>query len=106
MTIQGTENLTWYDLGIELQRGGKFIIFQFCLSFVVVTLKRGSDVYFIRAGESAALKGIGYTLLTLILGWWGFPWGPIYTIEALVTNLSGGKDVTTEIVDSLRESNA
>ena len=24
--------------------------------------------------------------LSLLLGWWGIPWGPIYTIRALVIN--------------------
>jgi hypothetical protein len=25
-----------------------------------------------------------------LLGWWGFPWGPLYTVHALVTNMFGG----------------
>jgi ATP-dependent phosphoenolpyruvate carboxykinase len=33
-----------------------------------------------------------------LLGWWGIPWGPIYTIAAVVTNIRGGKDVTAEIL--------
>ena len=33
--------------------------------------------------------------------WWGIPWGPIYTVGCLSTNLKGGKDVTDEIVKSM-----
>jgi len=29
-----------------------------------------------------------------LLGWWGFPWGPIYSIEALLKNLQGGEQPT------------
>jgi hypothetical protein len=30
------------------------------------------------------------------LGWWGVPWGLIYTPLTLWTNLSGGRAVTAE----------
>ena len=47
------------------------------------------------------VKGLGFTALTFVLGWWGIPWGPIYSIGSLGTNLSGGKDVTKEITGSM-----
>src|SRR2546429_6525068 len=31
-----------------------------------------------------------------------FPWGPIYTIQAVYNNSRGGKDVTQAVVNSLR----
>jgi len=46
-------------------------------------------------------KGMGFTLLTLVAGWWGFPWGPIYSVQSIYSNLSGGKDVTKEIAATL-----
>jgi len=36
-----------------------------------------------------------------VLGWWGIPWGPIWTISTIVTNLRGGRDVTNEVVRSM-----
>jgi hypothetical protein len=33
-------------------------------------------------------------LLSLLFGWWGLPWGPVRTIQALVVNFSGGLNVT------------
>ena len=62
-----------------------------------MTFRRSSDIYFVRAGESAVGKGLGFTLLTLFLGWWGIPWGPIYSIGSISTNLGGGKDVTAAV---------
>jgi hypothetical protein len=35
------------------------------------------------------------------VGWWGIPWGPIFTVPALVTNLRGGIDVTESMLASL-----
>lgn len=63
-----------------------------------MTFKRSSDIYFILGGENAVVKGLGFTALTFLLGWWGIPWGPIWTIGAFVTNFGGGKDVTGEIL--------
>lgn len=45
-----------------------------------------------------------YTMLTLFVGWWGIPWGPIYTIMCLATNLGGGKDVTSEVMERMQAS--
>jgi hypothetical protein len=97
MKINGVEGMTVGELEHELQRGGRFVIFLYTISVLVMTFRRPSEVYFVRAGESAAAKGLGYTLLTLFLGWWGIPWGPIYSIGTLATNLGGGKDVTAEV---------
>lgn len=101
MKIRGAERMSKSELDFEIQRGAKFVIFQYCISALVVTLKRPSDVYFIRAGENATAKGLPFTLLSLLAGWWGIPWGPIYTVQSLYKNFSGGVDVTQSVVQSL-----
>lgn len=95
------EGLSIEEINRELSNGAKFVVFQYCFSIIVMTFKRGSDIYFIRAGESSFKHGIGFTLLTFIVGWWGIPWGPIYTIGSIFTNLRGGKNVTQEVLASL-----
>lgn len=98
--IKNIEGLTEDQLNFELNNGAKFVVFEYCISIIVMTFKRGSDIYFIKAGESTVKYSIGFTLLTFILGWWGFPWGPIYTIGSLYTNMTGGKDVTGDILSA------
>ena len=98
MKIKNVEGLTTQQLNNELAQGGKFVIYQFTISIVVMTFRRSSDIYFVRAGESAVAKGLGYTALSLLFGWWGIPWGPIYTIGSLINNLGGGKNVTQEVL--------
>lgn len=83
-------------LQFEIQRGAKLVCYQYCISIVVMTFRRASHVYYIPAGESAVAKGLPWTSLTLVAGWWGIPWGPIFTVQSLVTNF-GGKDLTTEL---------
>jgi hypothetical protein len=94
MKIQGIENMSSDQLRFELQRGAKIVCFQYCVSLLVITLRRSSDAYYIPAGESAAARGLPWTALTLVLGWWGIPWGPIFTVQSLVVNFKGGKDLT------------
>jgi hypothetical protein len=100
--IRGIEEMKHGELEFELQRGAKFIIFQYCISVIILTFRRPSDIYFIRQGENAVVKGLPFTVLSLVAGWWGIPWGPIYTIQSAYNNSRGGKDVTQAVVNSLR----
>jgi hypothetical protein len=101
LKIVGIEGLTPQQLRAEVDRGARFVIYGYCLSFVVVTLRRSSDITFVRADRSPAVAGLGWTALSFFLGWWGFPWGFIYTPMVIFQNLSGGKDVTREVMMSL-----
>lgn len=103
--IIGLEEIqTGGHLQMELQKGGKFVMYQYCISLLVVTFRRSSNIYFIRSEDNAIVRGIPFTLLSLVLGWWGIPWGPIYTIASVWTNFSGGKDVTKEVLASMAAS--
>ncbi len=102
--INGIEGMSYSQLAGEVQTGGKFVVFEYCISVLIMTFKRGLAIYYIKPGESALAKGLPYTLLSLIVGWWGIPWGFIYTPMALITNFGGGKNVTTEVMASLRRA--
>jgi hypothetical protein len=101
MKIVGIEGMTGNELKAEVERGAKFVIFQYCISIVIMTFKRPSSIYFVRVGESALGKGLVFSTISFLLGWWGIPWGPIYTIQSLITNFQGGKDVTQDVLASL-----
>jgi hypothetical protein len=101
MKINGIDGMNGNQLDDEIQRGAKFVIYQYCISILIVTFRRPSEIYFVRGNESGITKGLPFVAVSLILGWWGLPWGPIYTITSLVTNLGGGKDVTQEVLHSL-----
>jgi len=90
------------EVDFEIQRGARFVLFQYCISIVVLTFRRASNIYFLRQGESSLTKGLPFTLLSLVAGWWGVPWGPIFTIQSVYNNSRGGKDVTQSVLNSLR----
>jgi hypothetical protein len=97
MRIYGIEKLTAAELEAALAAGGRFVLFEYCISLVLMTLRRSSGVYFMRPCESGLLRGVPYTVLSLLLGWWGVPWGLVYTPLVVLMNLSGGRDVTAEV---------
>lgn len=104
MDIQGVNGLTDEQVADEVRHGAKFVFYTYTVSIIVMTFKRPTDIYFVRAGENRVVKGLGWTILTLFLGWWGIPWGPIYTIGTLFRNLAGGRDVTEEVLTSILEN--
>src|SRR5262245_45616080 len=85
----------------DIAQGGKFVIFQYCIYLLIITFKRSSNIYVISHADNAVVKGLPFTFLSLVLGWWGIPWGPIYTIQSIWVNFNGGKDVTKEVLTSM-----
>src|SRR5260370_34745226 len=104
MRIDGITELGLAEFEAHLAAGGRFAFFEYCISLVVVTLRRRSEVYFLRPGTRGLLRGLPYTVLSLFLGWWGVPWGLIYTPLVVLTNLSGGCDITAEVRAQLERS--
>jgi hypothetical protein len=100
-SIKNIDGLTGQQVQEMVNQGGRFVVFKYCISILIMTFNRGTDVYFVRPGESTLAQSLPFTLLSLVVGWWGIPWGPIYTIGAVYTNFSGGKDITNEVMDQL-----
>jgi len=100
MEIQGIEGLSPDEVRSRVSQGGRFVIFTWTVSFIVMTVRRPTAVQFINPGESALVKSLPYTLISLFFGWWGIPWGFIYTPMSIIENLGGGRDVTTEMMQS------
>ncbi|MCL2842590.1 MAG: hypothetical protein FWE28_03870 [Oscillospiraceae bacterium] len=95
--IKGAEHLSLSQLNNELRNDGKLVSYQYAISVILVTFRRGSGIYFIKEGEQSFVQGLSYTIISLLLGWWGIPWGPIYTIGSIIKNCRGGIDVTQEV---------
>jgi hypothetical protein len=104
MEIIGITGMSPGTLESEIAQGGKFLLFQYCVSAIFVSFRRESDVYFVRAGESTIARRLQYSLISLGFGWWGIPWGPIWTVSTVATNLAGGKNVTEAVLALLSQS--
>ena len=102
--IRGLENVSAEEARAHLAAGGRFVRYEYCISLVILTKRPLSDPVSLRPGELGLLRGLPYTALSLLLGWWGIPWGIIYTPLAIVTNCSGGHDITPEVRLALAEA--
>ena len=103
-TIRGIGRMTVGEMRAEVRQGARFVIFEFVLSFIIVTRRRSSPVFFVRPGESVFFKCLPYNLLTVLLGWWSFPFGPALTIGAVRDNLRGGYDVTPRVIEQILDA--
>jgi hypothetical protein len=98
--IIGIEGMTIDELNMQVQAGGRFVMFEYCISPLVITLDYSSDIYFIKAGGNTSRKGIRYSLISLLFGWISI-FGPIHTIRCLLVNFRGGRDFTEQVVNWL-----
>lgn len=103
--IKNTEGLSPEIIRAEVKNGGKFLQFDYTISIVVMTFKRSTDIYFIRHDQSHWKHSWPFTLCSLVIGWWGIPWGFIYTPMSLFTNLKGGRDLTADVVRLYADNN-
>lgn len=99
--IKNTEGLSTDRMNEELRKGAKFVVFSYTISVIVITSRRTSDIYFIKAGEACSKYSWKYTLLTLFFGWWGIPFGPIFSLVSFYKNFTGGKEVTREVLNHI-----
>lgn len=101
MNVKGIRGMSIPEIQEEVYAGGRFVQFSFCISLIVVSFRQSSAVYFIRKGESTFIKGLPFSFISLLVGWWGIPWAPIYTLCVLYTNTGGGKDLTVQMMKIL-----
>lgn len=98
ISLGGIRPLFPEELRERILAGARIVRFEFCLSFLFVTIRRQSPLFFTDSWQSRYLRGLGYSVLALLLGPWGVPWGLIWTPWAIWTNLTGGIDQTADVL--------
>lgn len=58
--------------------------YRMCISYFIMTSSQCT--YYVPYGKAGKLAVIAF-LITFVGGWWGFPWGPIKTIDAFIKNV-------------------
>ena len=102
----GIESLNSFEVRERIARGWRCVRFELCASLVVATIRRQSAVYLTENWQERYLRGLGYSLVALLCGPWGVPWGLAWTARAVWTNLTGGVDVTDEVLVQLEAKGA
>ena len=104
--VRGLGQLTPGEVHDAVAAGARFIVYEYCISLLAASLRGRSAIWFRRPGQGRRWPGVPYTFLSLLLGWWGVPWGFIYTPLAIFTNMRGGLDVTEEVLPLLASNAA
>ncbi|MCM1179500.1 MAG: hypothetical protein NC347_04530 [Clostridium sp.] len=74
--------------GIEINPETKLVRYTYVISLIVITYRRQTAYYFLEAeAKEAAMAKLLCCLCNLTVGWWGFPWGPIWTVKETFCNL-------------------
>jgi len=79
--------------GVRITPDLKITRYQVFISFLVYSAKLSSPLLIIDYHFTGIINLI-YSFFTLIFGWWGIPFGPIYTIQVLYRNIRGGTRAT------------
>jgi hypothetical protein len=89
------------EVARRLRAGWRCVRFEHCYSFLLATVRRQSGVYLTKNWKVRCLWGFGYAAAAVALGPWGIPWGPVWTFRAAWINLTGGDDVTAEVLAAI-----
>ena len=98
--------MTIAELRSAIAAGARIVVFTYAESWLIVTFKRVTDPTLIRPSESRVKIAAAPILTSLLFGWWGIPWGPIYTVQTLWQSFRGGIDVTDEVMATLEAAYA
>jgi Fe-S cluster assembly iron-binding protein IscA len=113
---QRVEFLTWLRANMKaVQAGGQWYgdswitretelrQYEVAASFLIVSVKAESR-YYLSGTDSGVMTAIGFLLVSVLAGWWGWPFGPYFTVQAIGANLSGGKRVRVQdLLDCLTQ---
>jgi hypothetical protein len=76
--------------GIKISPDTEVVQFEICMSVFIATFRIPSGFY-VKGHHNNGLIGGLHSLISLIFGWWGIPWGPINTIKTIISNGNGSK---------------
>jgi hypothetical protein len=103
--IKNLGHLSLDEIRAEVDRGARFIVFAYTISFFISYRRLHSPVFFLIPGKWPIIYGYPYLLLSLIFGWWRFPLGPLYTLMDMFEAFRG-KDFTHEVLYALETNTA
>lgn len=74
--------------GVPISKRSVITRFRYCYSYIVMTSSRSSGMYLVDGLDTDEAKNAKLTcqLITAFSGWWGVPWGIIYSIQFLFSN--------------------
>lgn len=73
--------------GARITPETRLLRYHYALSAVLVSVRSPSRLY-VEGAETTWLAHASSSMATLLFGWWGIPWGPVYSVQSLVGNFT------------------
>jgi hypothetical protein len=91
---------SYYDAR-KVTPNSTLVQYQACVSLLIVTMRFRSPRVIVGSPEQQN-TAILYMLISALFGWWGIPWGFIYTPQAIYRNAKGGyRQAVSELLPKL-----
>ena len=82
--------------------GKRYVIYPYVASLLILTFRRSiGSVRVVETGNWPMGPLFGAATITTLFGWWGFPWGIIWSPVALYNHWRGGHDATKDILSDV-----
>ena len=102
LDVHRFSNTTEKEFIAQLEAGKRFVVYHSAISIIVYSFRHSTRVHVTENRKLTIIKGLPWTLLTFLLGWWSIPSRPIFTVQCLYWNLQGGSDVSSNILEYIR----
>ena len=80
--------------------GTRFVTLPYVVSIVIMTSQRNlGGIHEVRTGRWPVGEMVQAALVTVFFGWWGLPFGPLYSLLSCFYLCIGGRDATREILE-------
>ncbi len=79
--------------GVPITYATQLDVYELVMSFLIITVRYPSRPALVGAPGTASLR-VFTMAATLVLGWWGLPWGPLWTVRSMYRNTRGTKRVS------------
>jgi hypothetical protein len=101
LRLQIPKDVTYDSILSSRIAAGKFIVYEYLIPRPFFPpVKRISRIYFLKPNEKPSKYSLRYNLINLFWGWWGLPFGPVHTYNAVRKNING-VDFTEDVFDNL-----
>lgn len=90
--------------GVPVTYATQLDVYEIVISYVIVTVRYPTRPVLVGASGSRSLRAFAIAT-TLLLGWWGIPWGPIWTVRSIARNARRSKRITVgELIEGAARS--
>lgn len=96
------EEKTYSSVVDQVMDGNRYVTIPFVVSIVIMSFQRQmGGVHVVGNGSFPTGPLVGASLITVLFGWWGIPFGIIFSFVSCFHLFKGGRDVTFLVLENV-----